>query len=166
MALDEKIWDPELGRAFLAHHPAFNVLHGALGLTWFSDDVFVLAIGLIEAAIGAALISGKLTRLVVLGAWVPFHLGIPLLPAQELIGHLPVFGIMYTLLVYAPHPRAASARDLVPSALGAASVATSGQRQPRPCAAGLVTSQLASVRRARQYRAPKRNQRRAPAVAR
>jgi len=37
-----------------------------------------LLIGLAEAAIGAALISGRLTRLVVLGMWLPFHLGIPL----------------------------------------------------------------------------------------
>jgi hypothetical protein len=166
VALDEKIWNPELGRAFLVDHPAFNVLHSALGLTWFSDDLFVLAIGLIEAAIGAALISGKLTRLVVLGAWVPFHLGIPLLPAQELIGHLPVFGIMYMLLVYAPRPWAADARQPVGSVLEAASGMTSGQRQPRPCAAAAVTSHLASVRRARQYRAPRRSQPRAPAIAR
>ena len=52
-----------------------------------------------EVALGALLVSGRLTRVVVLAMWLPFHLGIPLLPAQELIGHLPVFGIMYLLLV-------------------------------------------------------------------
>jgi len=78
VALGEKLWNPELGRAFLASHPAFNVLHAVLGADVGSDDLFVLLIGLAEAAIGAALISGRLTRLVVLGMWLPFHLGIPL----------------------------------------------------------------------------------------
>jgi hypothetical protein len=32
--------------------------------------------------------------------WAPFHFGIPLLPSQELVGHLPIFGIMYLLPVH------------------------------------------------------------------
>ena len=60
----------------------------------------MLLVGLTEATIGALLISGRLPRLVVLGMWAPFHLGIPLLPSQELVGHLPIFGIMYLLLVH------------------------------------------------------------------
>jgi hypothetical protein len=107
VACGEKLWNPDLGRAFLVTHPAFNFLHSTLGLTWFSDDLFVLMIGLTEATIGALLISGRLTRLVVLAMWLPFHLGIPLLPPQELIGHLPIFGIMYVLLVQQPAPKAA-----------------------------------------------------------
>lgn len=107
VAFGEKLWNPELGRAFVASHPAFNFMHSTLGLTWFSDDLFVLAIGLTEAAIGALLISGRMTRLVVLAMWIPFHLGIPLLPSQELIGHLPIFGIMYVLLVQRAAPKPA-----------------------------------------------------------
>jgi hypothetical protein len=107
VACGEKLWNPDLGRAFLITHPAFNFLHSTLGLTWFSDDLFVLMVGLTEATIGALLISGRLTRLVVLAMWLPFHLGIPLLPSQELIGHLPIFGIMYVLLVQRPAPTAA-----------------------------------------------------------
>jgi hypothetical protein len=102
VALGEKLWNPDLARAFMATHPDFNVFRSVLGVDAVSDDLFVLMIGLAEAAIGAALISGRLTRLVVLGMWLPFHLGIPLLPDQELIGHLPIFGIMYVLLVHAP----------------------------------------------------------------
>jgi NADH dehydrogenase FAD-containing subunit len=99
VALGEKLWNPELGRAFLVERPELNVFHTALGLSWFTDDLFVLAAGLTEAAIGAMLISGILPRLVILGMWLPFHLGIPVLPPQELIGHLPIFGIMYLLFV-------------------------------------------------------------------
>ena len=32
--------------------------------------------------------------------WLPFNLGVPFLPPQELIGRLPIFGIMYFLLVH------------------------------------------------------------------
>jgi NADH dehydrogenase len=45
------------------------------------------------------LVSGILTRVVILGMWVPFNVGVPFLPPQELIGHLPIFGIMYLLFV-------------------------------------------------------------------
>ncbi len=98
-ALSEKIWNPGLGAAFLTDHPQFNFPRAFLGQTWMSDDLFVLAAGLVEGTIGVLLISGLLTRLVILGMWLPFNLGIPFLPPQELIGHLPIFGIMYLLLV-------------------------------------------------------------------
>jgi uncharacterized membrane protein YphA (DoxX/SURF4 family) len=100
VALSEKIWNPGLGQAFLMDHGDFNFVRNALGIGWFSDDLFVIAAGLTEAALGAMLISGLLTRVVVLGAWVPFHLGIPFLPQQELLGHIPVFGIMYLLVAH------------------------------------------------------------------
>ena len=98
VACGEKLWNPDLGGTFVVAHPMFNFLQ-SLGVSWFSNDLFVLLVGLTEATIGALLISGYLTRVVVLGMWLPFHLGIPLLPSQELIGHLPIFGIMYILLV-------------------------------------------------------------------
>ncbi len=98
-----------------SQNPAFNVLHAVLGADVGSDDLFVLLIGLAEVAIGAALISGRLTRLVVLGMWLPFHLGIPLLPDQELIGHLPIFGIMYVLLVHGSQASVAAAPRSLPA---------------------------------------------------
>ena len=133
LALGEKLWNPDLGHAFMTDHAAFNVFRSVFDITAVSDDLFVLFIGLTEAAIGAALISGRLTRLVVLGGWLPFHLGIPLLPDQELIGHLPIFGIMYVLLVHASAPQAAPAeqpRQARPSAAPAPSV----RRLPVPAA--------------------------------
>ena len=100
-ALDEKIWNPALGAAFLVHHPGFNIImQTSLGLGWFSNDWFVLAAGIVEALIGILLISGLLTRVVILGMWLPFNLGVPFLPPQELLGHLPILGIMYFLLVH------------------------------------------------------------------
>jgi hypothetical protein len=101
VALTEKLWDPDLGRAFLLGRPELNVLQTLPGLGWFSNDLFVLAAGLAEAALGAMLISGFSPRLVILAMWLPFNLGIPVLPSQELLGHLPILGIMYLLLVQA-----------------------------------------------------------------
>jgi len=99
-ALSEKVWNPAFGAIFIAHHPTFNVLRTYLGLRWFTTDRFVLAAGIVEALIGVLLISGFLTRVVIIGMWLPFNLGIPFLPPQELLGHLPILGIMYFLLVH------------------------------------------------------------------
>jgi hypothetical protein len=99
-ALDEKIWNPAIGAAFLANHPEFNVMRALLGQAWFTDDLFVLSAGIAEGVIGVLLISGLLTRVVILGMFVPFNITIPFLPPTELLGHLPIFGIMYVLLVH------------------------------------------------------------------
>ena len=98
-ACEEKLWNPALGRAFLADHPLFNAPHALLGLP-VSDDQFVLMMGIAEGVIGILLVSGLMTRVVVLAMWLPFNVGIPLLPAQELLGHLPILGAMYLLLAH------------------------------------------------------------------
>ena len=94
----EKLVAPELGVAFLQEYPHFNVAR-ELGFTWFSDERFVYAAGIVEVTAGIALISGYLTRVVILALWIPFNLGIPFLPPTELIGHLPILATMYILLV-------------------------------------------------------------------
>ncbi len=109
-ALSEKIWNPGIGRAFLQQHQQFNVVQHLLGVSWFSDDLFVLAAGVAELTIGVLLISGLLTRLVIIAMWLPFNLTVPFLPPQELIWHIPILGIIYFLLVHgadlAPDSRA------------------------------------------------------------
>jgi hypothetical protein len=52
------------------------------------------------ATIGILLLTGVLTRVVILAMWVPFNLTVPLLPPIDLLGHLPIFGIMSLLLLY------------------------------------------------------------------
>ncbi len=42
-ALGEKIWNPRIAAGFLDQHPRFNFPHAYLGMTWVSDDLFVLA---------------------------------------------------------------------------------------------------------------------------
>lgn len=104
LAFTEKLLNPALGVAFLREYADFNVAR-LLGLTWFTDESLVLAAGMVELAIGAALMSGVLPRLVIFAMFVPFNLTIPFLPATELIGHLPVFSVMYVLMFHLPADR-------------------------------------------------------------
>ncbi len=118
-AFNEKLLAPELGRAFLADYPHFNLMRSVFGLEWFTDDLFIAAAGITEATIGVLLITGVLTRVVILGMWVPFNLTVPLLPPVELLGHLPIFGIMYVLLLYGSGiPPRAAVRLLEPAVKG------------------------------------------------
>lgn len=98
LGFTEKLIAPDLTVAFLREYPEFNVL-GSLGLSWFTDERFTYTAGIVEITAGAALISGKLIRVVIVGLWIPFNLGIAFLPPQELIGHLPILAAIYVLLV-------------------------------------------------------------------
>ncbi len=98
LGFTEKLLAPGLGVAFLQEYPHFNLAR-ELGFTWFTDERFVYAAGIVEATIGAALLSGFLVRVVILALWIPYNLGIPFLPPTELLGHLPILATMYVLLV-------------------------------------------------------------------
>lgn len=100
IALGDKIWNPDLGVAFLERYPHFNVPR-LVGIN-VPDETFALMAGVIETAAGMLLISGFLTRVVIAVLLVPFNLTVPFLPAEEMIGHLPIFGILYVLLVNGP----------------------------------------------------------------
>jgi uncharacterized membrane protein YphA (DoxX/SURF4 family) len=98
LGLTEKLWNVPLGVAFLTRHP-LNFMP-ALGFTNFSDADFVVAAGIVEVVLGLLIVSGFLTRLVILAAWIPFNLSLPFLGWGELIGHLPTYGIMAVLLLW------------------------------------------------------------------
>lgn len=112
LAFTEKLVAPELGEAFLRHYPDFN-LPKLIGVDWFTDRHFVYAAGIVECVSGAALLSGKLPRVVILALWLPFNAGIVFLPPAELIGHLPVLAIMYVLLVRGPQGIPARGQETV-----------------------------------------------------
>lgn len=106
LGFTEKLWNVRLGEAFLATHP-FNFMP-ALGFSSFSNADFVIAAGLVEVAIGAVIASGLATRPVILLTWLPFNLTLPFLGWAELVGHLPIYGIMGVLLLWG------SGRDVAP----------------------------------------------------
>lgn len=92
----EKVWNHDLALAFLSEHP-FNVT------TWtpfpITDTHFVIGAGVAEASLGALLLSGLFPRAVILAAWVPFNLAVPFLGATDVLGHLPIYGILLTILL-------------------------------------------------------------------
>ena len=123
LGFTEKIWNEQLAESFLAYQD-FNFVR-ALG---FSDELFILAAGIVEVLVGAVLISGRLTRLVIALAWVPFNLTLPFLGWVELVGHLSIYGTMVVLLVWGP------GEDLRPY-VRALMRRTSGLGEPMPAQA-------------------------------
>lgn len=110
LAFTEKLARPELALAFLDRFPAFNVLH-AVGL---GDLAFVRLAGAVELLFGLLLMSGALPQLAVIAAGIPFNATLFFLGAEELIGHLPVYGAMLALLVYGSSDRYAGVVDRLP----------------------------------------------------
>jgi uncharacterized membrane protein YphA (DoxX/SURF4 family) len=119
VAFTEKLLAPDAGVAFLEQYPEFNVMREFFGWSWWTDERFTIAAGVVEATAGILLISGVLTRVVILLLLVPFNVTVAFLPPQELLGHLPIFGIMYVLLLYGSgaEPRARE-RRLAPALAG------------------------------------------------
>ena len=97
LGFTEKLWNFDLARQFLTEQRFNFTAATPFPLT---NDQFILAAGLIEATIGVLLISGYLTRPVILGALVPFNLSVPFFGWQELIGHMPVYGALVVLLIW------------------------------------------------------------------
>jgi uncharacterized membrane protein YphA (DoxX/SURF4 family) len=94
-ALTEKLLDPDLSQALLDQLPFLNVLR-PLGIT---DPVFIWLAGLGELAIGVVITSGQITRPVMAIGFVLFTMTLIVFGLPELIGHLPYYGIMFTLFI-------------------------------------------------------------------
>ena len=105
LAFTEKLARPALALAFLQQFPAFNVLD-QVGLH-VSDLTFIRVAGAIELLFGLLVISGSIPQAVVIVAGIPFNATLFFLGADELIGHLPLYGAMLALLVYGSDPRTA-----------------------------------------------------------
>jgi hypothetical protein len=102
LAFTEKLVRPDLALAFLDQYPAFNLL-STLGLD-VSDLLFVQVAGAVELLFGLLVISGAAPQVAVIVAGIPFNATLFFLGASELIGHLPVYGVMAALLVYGSSP--------------------------------------------------------------
>jgi hypothetical protein len=102
LAFTEKLARPALALAFLDRYPFFNILR-ATGLE-VADLEFARFAGAVELAFGLLLISGALPQLTVIAAGIPFNATLFFLGASELIGHLPLYGVMLAMLVYGSSP--------------------------------------------------------------
>ena len=65
--------------------------------------------GAIELLFGLLLISGRIPQVAVIVAGIPFNATLFFLGRDELIGHLPIYGVMLALLVYGSSRRYADA---------------------------------------------------------
>lgn len=100
LAVVEKLANPAMGRAMLEQEPVLNLL-APLGV---STDAFLVIAGCTELLFGLLLLSGAAPQVVALVAAVPFTASLALFGGTELIGHLPVYGVLLTLLVLGSDP--------------------------------------------------------------
>jgi uncharacterized membrane protein YphA (DoxX/SURF4 family) len=105
LAVGEKLAPSALGQVFVAQYQ-WNFMQ-ALGVTIFDDRLFVLAAGMVEAAIGIVLILGTTVRLAVFTLSVMMALSNVVFIIQgnndaalvEFIGHMPIIGVALLLLL-------------------------------------------------------------------
>ena len=104
-ALTEKLLDPALSQSLLTQRPELNVLR-AVGI---GDPQFIYLAGLTELIIGAVIISGQLARPVMAVGAILFTITLPLFGWSELLGHLPYYGMFFTIFL-APDARSPRVR--------------------------------------------------------
>jgi uncharacterized membrane protein YphA (DoxX/SURF4 family) len=99
VAFTEKLANPELSRAFLEKYPLNFTAWIGLPM---SDELFVLCAGTTELVIGLCLMFGFFPRTIILTAWVFINMSLTVFDWVELVGHLPMYGVMAVLLIWTP----------------------------------------------------------------
>jgi hypothetical protein len=102
VAFAEKLAVPDMAVQFLVEHPELNVAQ-QIGID-MSNLEFARVAGGIEVLFGLLLISGALPQAIVVIAGIPFNATLWFFGANELLGHLPIYGAMLALLVYGSDP--------------------------------------------------------------
>ncbi len=105
LAFSEKLLTPDLAQQLLAEFPEIDVFR-VLGVE-IAAETYVVIAAITELLFGLLLISGAAPQVVVLVASIPFNLTLLVFDRYELIGHLPVYGILLALLVYGSDPELA-----------------------------------------------------------
>jgi hypothetical protein len=99
VAFTEKFLNLPLALGFLNKYP-LNFT-AALGIP-MSNEVFVLCAGSVELLVGLWILLSVFPREIVVIAWFPINLTLTIFNWVELIGHLPIYGILALLLVWTP----------------------------------------------------------------
>ncbi|WP_199421809.1 hypothetical protein [Actinotalea solisilvae] len=113
LAFSEKFTNPELARNTLEAYPQLDVF--ALVGIEVPVDTFIAVAGAVELLFGLLVISGAMPQVAVLVAMVPFNATLLLFGTTEVVGHLPVYGVFLTLLVYGSNPSTAPGVAWLPS---------------------------------------------------
>ncbi len=103
LSLTEKLIRPDLALALIDRFPFLNLAR-LVGID-LPDIEFVRFAGAVELLFGLLIISGAMPQVVVLVAGIPFNATLFFFGASELVGHLPVYGVMLALLVYGSSDR-------------------------------------------------------------
>jgi uncharacterized membrane protein YphA (DoxX/SURF4 family) len=99
VAFTEKLANQDLAGAFLQQYPVNFTAWLHLPM---SDGIFIVCAGSMELLIGLCLIGGIFPRLIVASAWVLINMTLTVFNWVELVGHLPLYGVMAMLLVWTP----------------------------------------------------------------
>ncbi len=99
VAFTEKLANIPLAAAFLERYP-LNFT-SALGVP-MSNETFILCAGAVELLVGLWILFGIFPREIILIAWIPINLTLTVFNWTELVGHLPIYGALAVLLVWAP----------------------------------------------------------------
>lgn len=99
VAFTEKFANLQLAQAFLDRYP-LNFT-GALGVP-LPDEVFILCAGSVELLVGLFLVFSIFPREIVLVALIPVNLTLTVFNYTELLGHLPIYGVLAVLLIWEP----------------------------------------------------------------
>jgi uncharacterized membrane protein YphA (DoxX/SURF4 family) len=102
VAFTEKLANPDLALSFLQTHPLnFTTWRGIP----MSNEAFIFCAGTTELIIGLFLLFGLFPRVIIVTAWLFINMTLTIFNWVELIGHLPLYGVMAMLLVWTPQPR-------------------------------------------------------------
>ena len=110
LAVVEKLANPAMGVAMLEQQPVLNLL-APLGV---SAEQFVVLAGCVELLFGLLVLSGAAPQVVGLVAAVPFTASLALFGSTELVGHLPVYGVLLAFVVLGSSPATADALVRLP----------------------------------------------------
>ncbi|MDQ6786478.1 MAG: DoxX protein [Acidobacteriota bacterium] len=97
VAFTEKFANIPLASAFLERYP-LNFT-AALGIP-MSNETFILCAGSVELLVGLWILFGIFPREIILIAWIPINLTLTIFNWTELIGHLPIYGMLAVLLLW------------------------------------------------------------------
>jgi len=111
LAVVEKLANPAMGEAMLQQQPVLNLL-SPLGV---SAPDFVLFAGCVELLFALLVLSGATPQVVALVAAVPFTSSLALFGTTELVGHLPVYGVLLTLLLLGSRAESSAEVSHLPS---------------------------------------------------
>jgi uncharacterized membrane protein YphA (DoxX/SURF4 family) len=99
VAFTEKLANPALAQAFLQRYPLNFTAWMGLPM---SDALFILCAGTTELVIGLCLLCGFFPRVIVATAWLFINMTLTIFDWAELVGHLPLYGVLAVLLVWTP----------------------------------------------------------------